>query len=80
MLLQEVEALFATSVHKPLQRPPHNPERAPIEFVFHRLKDKLREMHMLLTAKTLPTAASAILDAMMDEDFTTTFRHCGYDA
>ena len=41
---------FAASPHKPQQRPPNKPERAP-EFFFHLLKDKLREIRPWLSPK-----------------------------
>ena len=44
---------FAASPHKPQQRPPNNPERAPVEFFFHLLKDKLREYRRLADRREL---------------------------
>ncbi len=75
---QPVMVKFAASPHKPQQRPPNNPERAPVEFFFHLLKDKLREYRAWLTEENFPFFLAKAIEALPWDTAPAVFAHCGY--
>lgn len=72
--------VFAASPHQPLQRPPNNPEKAPVEFFFHLLKDKIKEYRQQLTNVNFPQFIAKAIESLPWEDAPAVFRHCGYRA
>lgn len=70
--------MFDVSVHRPLQRPPNNPERAPVEFYFHLMKDKIKSYRSQLNEHNLSQFIAKAIEELPWEDAPAIFAHCGY--
>ena len=58
--------------------PPYSPDFNPIELAFSKVKGKLQDLEMSMTASDTETVMLAAFASISEEDCTEWVSHCGY--